>query len=562
MMTILTFEPKIPENKLSKLLSKELLGYCDEGYEFRKEYQPQCIASVLDSFEEKQKKQFHLGCGAGKTDIFLLPTLHYLAKSVLNNALLTAPRLALIAQHVRDIEKLIINGKNSGVINKDFILHIVEISSKGQKLKEKDVDLESEEVDNIDEEDYKKLTENENIIFIRSKNNQNLISKYLKNTGVLFVGCIPSVQKTFLPILKKFGTIIDVCINDEYHNLISQSDKKDKKVAFKELFSYCNSVLSFSATPRRGKVMSSAIVENEGENIFGEEVANISTAHLKQYGYLKRHFKVIFVEAGTTHSVSSADRAAFEALKIDPQQFYQEWNIILKVISEMVLNEPLKMPHILTATSRVAVIEQLLKNENFKAKVFELLSPETLINIVTGNTCDIVREEVFEVLRKASKELASLTMQHSVIAEGINVTNFNVAILLRGMNDVVMNQFINRITRNHKDYDTSYIYIQIDRDAEGSYKHNIERFLKNLLIHGLSLADIDVESISISNPGGSGDGPDDDNVVNVVSDFKYKSLTLELEEVLNDKNFDDWSNQIDEMDIDSLEDEFIKALRA
>jgi hypothetical protein len=319
--------------------------------------------------------------------------------------------------------------------------------------------------------------------------------------------------------------------------LISQNKNKKPDEQLEALFGRFNTVMNFSATPKKGKLLSSS------DELFGTEVARISTPDLKAFGYLKKHFKVFFITSGFTKSISDNEKFLLENNGIkDVQQFYKEMNIILSVIKKFLNDYPDKQPHIITATSRIAIISEIFRNEEFKQQLYSLIDESTsLFNMISGGTSSSIRKDAFDALQEATKLMSTLTMQHSVMSEGINVTNFSTCIILRGMNEICLNQFINRITRKNDDYDTAEIYVQMDGNTSEQYKKFIKEFLQKLLYFGLTMDDIECELISL---GTTGDDEPEEKTTYLSGQISFQKVTTSEQEIINDIKLD---NQVFEL---------------
>lgn len=506
------------------------------GWEFRKEYQSQCIASILDGLETEvppfNAQKFHLGCGAGKTSIFLLSLLLGIHNKRIKKSLISAPRLALIFQHIAEIDTMINYGKENGVFSQDFKLKVVEISSNGaekSKLKSKDLEIFNLEHDELEDlEELKELTSYKHINYVCSQNKDDVILDALNaNEVTIFIACQPSLFRFIQGPLRKVDTkIFDLVIHDEYHNLVSQNKKTTNKVDLEFLSKRTYLSTYFSATPRRGAKGDSVMCCNN--NVFGKEepIANITTASLKEWGYLKPKLVVNFIIPRQVYNISDAEQSILEGSKINAQKFFREAAIIKRVMTDRL--EDRNAPHILVATSRVAIIKKLVHKKSNFIEGLKGITKKLFVSQLNGGTYQDIREQTFRILNNASTKLATLTLQHSIISEGINITNFNTAIVLRGMSNLVLNQFVNRITRTHKDYDTAYLYIKLDEGTEVEYEKKLVEFLSKLWNMGLTFADMTIE-VTCEDPGS---GPRIDEDPDPTGFLKMKDVKTRLENVI------------------------------
>jgi len=532
----------VPDEKLSEAVVLIILSYFPNNTELRKEFQPQIIARLLKKFYSKKKTTFdkagknHLGCGAGKTKIFLGVILYLLVRGDANKILLTAPRLALIKQHIEEFKEMVYFGKLHRTIPDDFSITVYEISSSGQKRDQ--LKLEDQEIyDQEHEEDSVEIELDDvfdtGVKYIATQNNKNLIKKALTSKEqVIFIGCIPSIKnitvgnKKFLHKIK--DQAFDLTIHDEYHNWISQSKSSTNKTCLEILTDLTNLSLYFSATPRYGKQMSSA------DSLFGEDVSNVPTVKLKEWGYLKKYLKIIFVLPGRVYDIADSERDNLINKGIDPVKWFKECSAIIKCLS-YVKEFTDKAPHFLTATCKVAHIKEMIENPKFdfiqKVKDFDC---NAIVKCIHAGTRMEDRENFGTELNRASDNQLTLTLQHSILCEGINITNFNSACTFRGMNDIVLNQFLNRITRFHRDYETAYMFYCLEGNETEEYKNHLQKFISKLWNIGLSIEDYEVEVYDLAEKGGDGGKDDDDPISNFIN-LRMKEIKTILEECLLDQ---------------------------
>jgi superfamily II DNA or RNA helicase len=445
-----------------------------DGGTLRQEYQPNAITKLLQGvYGDGGSKTVHIGCGGGKSAIFILAALQSILDGRAKKICVTAPTIVLNRQQENsfvDMLEMILAAK--GVARLKSKLRIVNVSSDGQK-KCKDLaaeDLAEERGDDdqdlIDETRTKAESSATRLgIEQHTTMNHDALESYLSDEVVtIFFVCKPSFIKNFTRRVEASHATIDITIFDEYHNFISQNSNDGNRSLLKRYEAHCINRWFFSASKKAGALFSWF------DPVFGEEICDVKSSDLVKWGYLVPNLKVYFITAGQIKGITDAVRAYFDGKKIkNPEKFFREMAVILAVMRQQLM---LALPQGIMFGSSVTFINEMMKCEPFRAALEQLVENLQLYRIV-GSTDKEEREEIFKKIKSTTDCLAFLLLNHSVIKEGVDVTRFNMALITRGMSEHALQQALGRIQRKYDGKETAYLYLYVDADNTNELKQKL-----------------------------------------------------------------------------------------
>jgi len=436
----------------------------------RKEYQPNLITQHLYSaFNTKNHAlKTHIGCGGGKTTIFMVSILLAMLYGKATRVSIVAPTIALTRQLEIDFMKFYKRFYDGGAHISG--LRLVNVSSDGKSkaadLTDEDLAAEHDDDEKISKKELseiKALAKELEVERVTTMNHDELEDMLDEDVPTVYFVCKPSFIKNFRQRVKNVGTTIDIGVFDEYHNLISQNTNEAYTSMINDFAKVCTRRWFFSATKRAGQKMSWR------DAIFGEETADIQSSKLVEWGYLVKHLRVFFISASDVRGITNAIKEFFIGIKVKhPEKFYREAAVVIAVMLRVA---ELKIkPKALVFGSKVEFIRLMMKSENFKAKIASMFETLTLMYQIDGETDTPTREMIFKALRGAANNVATLLLNHSTMKEGIDVTKFNTALIARGMSDHGLQQALGRIQRiDHDDpsKDTCFLFLYVDgEDSE------------------------------------------------------------------------------------------------
>jgi len=513
----------VDDAKLTDECAKLAADLINPAHTLYEQYQPQLLAEIIRVLKTaKTQADFNdimkmcIGCGGGKSNIFLLALLIAIKLKYVKKSLITAPSKLLLLQYKDDLSEMISFGRASGVLPQSFCVRILEISSN-EKPKKAKVDemtddelLSPEYVESIPEmqqyikereaEQQEREAEQHSINYdVVPRTNVRRIKEELDSDEIVVVfACKPSAIEFAKNILKKYShRVFDYVIHDEVHYWQGAVLKSPAKDAIRIIAEHAKVVLNVTATFKQ----TDPIYFNHDDPLLGRTVADIPTVALKEWGIIKQKLVLRIIKVPQKFRLTDGEKEILANNKIDARQFYKEWAVLIQVLRDQleVANKTGKYPHIIDAGSSVPINQQLVAEGcNFKNSVEQII-PNTLLSEINGGTKRIIRDEKDQNIKAATSAQASLTIQHSCYTAGVNITNFNVAVLLREMCEITLNQFINRVTRKHPDYDTAYVYYAVEENELA--KDRLTRFFNRLWNIGLMIGDIDIEVLEFAGKG-------------------------------------------------------------
>lgn len=528
---------------LEKFLNTDI-EVVGKGYNLRKEYQPNLITQCLYSAfkTERQAMKIHIGCGGGKSVIFIVSILLAMYYGRASRVVIIAPTIALTRQLELEFMKLYKRFFDHGHIIEG--LHLVNVSSDG---KSSSPDLDDEDItaeqDDGDERPSKKemkivdaLADNLGIIRTTTMNHDVLEDLLDEDSPKVFFVCKPSFLKNFRHRVKEADVTIDIAVFDEYHNFISQNTNEAYKKVFEEFAEVCTRRWFFSASKKDGQKMSWK------DEIFGFEAGDYKSSQLVEWGYLVKHLRIFFITASQVRGITNVIKEYFIGIKVKhPEKFYREAAVVLSVMLKMA--ELNITPKAVVFGSAVKFIRLMMENQAFKDKLASMFELMPLMYQIDGSTKSEDREVIFEALRSAANDLATLLLNHSTVKEGIDVTKFNVALIARGMSEHGLQQAIGRIQRiDHDDpsKDTCFLFLFID----GEDAQEVMKKMKKAVTHihyGIGDWDASIEPLFEDRVSDEGDDVDDyKNLGDLPSDLLGARVAIEehLIEELEQHRFD------------------------
>ena len=423
----------------------------------------ECV-KILDSTEEHRGKVI-IACGGGKTLIqYNLIKRGFLEQ---NNKIqvIVAPTIALLQQHVATCSKY-------GLFIDNDIKRI--------SFRTGDEDLPETISDSVQTTDPGNLT--------------NILGMW-KNDKTLIFCTYASIEK-LETTLKNSGFVPDVTYWDEFHNLVSQAQSR-----YKLLLDLPGKNLFFSASEKYGN-----IVRSDNEALFGRKLIDVDYQALRDVGILvpEINIKLICESDIATAPVRLAPAMKQNAARdgFDLEVAYEEAAVNITAITDSVKSGD--RSNMLMFSQSIPVCNFLAGNELFKAE----LPKDTLVVSVSAATPQAVRKQTFDKIKVSNR---SMCLQHSVVKEGIDITEFNAIVIHRGMNLISLQQALGRAIRADP-FDTkklesgeisldssdgwlkysATVYLAVDDDKEAYLKDLLEK----LRATGLTVDDIHLQEIT------------------------------------------------------------------
>lgn len=436
----------------------------------RRQFQPKTIRKLILNGMSGGAVKAHIGCGGGKTTIFMLALAWLYLHGKIKRIVVIAPTIVLTRQLEREFSELMDRLLQTEWADKGIRLKgkfpIINVSSDSDNKKDDTWKAEHEGVEDIDIEEAKNHASYKHLVHVTERRAEELQGWLAKPMAAFFV-CLPSWHQNFRHQVEVARARIDVTVFDEYHNLINQR-KEDANVLLRALQQnvyHSRSRWFFSASKKEGPVMKST------DQIFGQEIANVKSSQLVKWGYLVPNLRITFATAGSVKGVSEALEKHFKDQGIkQPAAFYREWAVIERALTEM--KERGEVPQGIMFGSQVAIMRQLLNVPLFRERL-ETLVPGIKLYGVFGNTPKDERVAIFDEVKSAPADQAFLVLNHSVIKEGVDVTRFNCLLLMRGMNEIGLQQALGRVQRMSPGKLTAHTFLFIDGDDNDTIKRII-----------------------------------------------------------------------------------------
>jgi len=508
---------------------------------------------------------FVMATGTGKTKVFLLILMYGIKEGIIHNAMITAPWLMLILQHVKELDDIIGNLKNNGQLPSNFVLEVMNNSSGNKELSSKDSEVyedlsDEEKIEVIEIETAAKkmldISEHDGLKHIKFTNMhgskiKEAVTKnsILKKRNILVFSCMKSAidfQKHFSKVDTK---VFDLLINDEIHNWQSKNDLSKKKKSLTRLVELSRMVLNFTAT------LKDTVPFPCNDILIGEKVVNIGLAHVRgEYTHidgvlwparLKKHIHVILAFVKGKKTLDAQTSNYVEDLGLTPAQ-YAKYNIIPQCM-EYAQNYA-TIVKALTASIRVSMDRALdPSDEDGKALSGNPVCSEWNTNLqnavpgielcqMDGNNKDANKIRTIEEIHE--KYVSSLFLQHSIVREGVSFELLNAAIALRNMDAIALAQFLGRILRYDPNCEDAVLFFVIDEDDETSAKRSVDVLVKLALL-GISMEDINSLGLMVENTGKDNPKPPILPVKgrmkspkNLSSDFEEQDLENKAQKIL------------------------------
>ena len=353
-----------------------------------------------------------------------------------------------------------------------------------------------DEIRHDDGSDYEQTTNGEEFLsFVKAKHSDRKI--------LVFV-TYASYEHMFR-VIAGGGTTAELAVFDEFHHTVIQTDEQRCFLNTMPV----NKSLFFSASEKSGRVLSSF-----DESVYGPKLADISYNRLRQAGILvpKLEVKLVRMRDGVvTKTLNNALKEAAEREKFSLRDATLEAAALSIARLDMLKNA--KTSAILTFSKSVPANKVLVNDPTFKS----VLGGGCLLQTVHAGTNNTGRKATYN---KVGKSTDSITMQHSVVKEGIDVTVFNALLLSRCMEVIGTQQAIGRIvradprdteklangrisvnsSRGWKKY-TATIYVLVDDTIMADYHQFLEELVSKLEGAGLTSSDCHFSEITESHHG-------------------------------------------------------------
>lgn len=380
----------------------KLLPVCSVAPTMRKHQQDmfdEC-EKILDSNEEHRGKLI-AACGAGKTLVQYNSVHDSFKHRGYKIQTIVAPTIALLQQHRETYSEY-------GLFLND-----------GIKL-----------INWRTGDDHKAESITESVTTTSPSDLKGALEKW-KGDQVLILSTYASIEN-LLTSLKFLGFAPDVTVYDEFHNLVSQAQSR-----YDWLLALPGKNLFFSASEKYGNIVSSA-----NEALFGRKLIDVDYQTLRNVGILVPKINIKVIRESDTAAVSvhlesamkqSAARNGFE-LKIALEE------AAVNIIAMNDLAKSGDYSNILAFSQSIPVCNFLADNESFKAE----LPKNTLVAAVSAATSQMIRKQIFNNIKDST---LAITLQHSVVKEGIDITGINGLAIHRGMNLISLQQGLGRAIR-------------------------------------------------------------------------------------------------------------------
>jgi hypothetical protein len=525
---------------------------------------------------------FVLATGTGKTLLFLLKLLYGIKTGIVHNAIVTAPWLMLINQHLISLDSCIENLKNAGKLPNSFKLEVLNNSSGNKHLSSNDEvyeDRSDEEIQEIESIESYALQSLKNIqkskgkrlkhIDFKTLSSYNVKQEVVKNAKtkakcLLVFSCLKSaisLQKEFSKVHTK---VFDLLINDEIHNWQSRNEASNKKKSLERLIALSKVVFNFTATLKDTKPFPC------DDDLIGEKVANIQLAHVRgSYTHsdgvkwparLKPFLHVFIAYVDGKKTMDAQTKSSLDSIPATPMQ-YAKNSIIPQCMN--VAKQFVKGVKAITASLNVGLDQTmtgktLLNNDicfTWKNNLNSVCSGINLMQMDAG-TSQGDRDKITDYFSVVGSQEHALLMQHSIVREGVSYDKLNTAICLRNLDDVALAQFLGRTLRYDPDCDSAVLFFVVDVNDQDVAKRSVE-VLTKLALLGISMEDISSLGIVIENAG-----PEDNprpsvmiknkmNAINGVrtdieeQDLEDKAMKLAIEETKRAlSNYTDEQNEM------------------
>jgi hypothetical protein len=506
-------------------LLREVIPQLCFGRPLRRQYQSKAVRRLIRNVLTGQKLgRVRIGCGGGKTYIFILALAYLYATGAITKSVIVAPTIALTRQ---------LENQFCGVFEKLFELmrekHTLKLSKPFTVV---NVSSDTPQPDDDELPDSNQYAGIERIVYIdrvdERKAEQLEILLEERDPAAYFV-CLKSYKDKFVKCIARTGVQIGVTVFDEFHNLISEEkySTNDSIKALKIAKTQSKSCWFFSASEKIGSVM-----QTNDAAMFGQELVAVYSSQLVRWGYLVPNINIDFVNTGSLSGVTESMTNWFEAKKVDVEKLYLEWNYIEHCLTEVVKRGV--TPRTIMFGGHVATMLQLLKTPAFQErmeKLFpglrlygifggEVVCPKDLEDKIKGKSLKEQREAVFQEVR--TTDAPFLLFNHSVLKEGIDVTRFNTLLISRGMNEIGIQQAFGRVQRLDEGKTHAHVFIMVQDEAG-------QRISKKTaeLIYAIqyTLGDIAASIFGLGDDR-SGDVPDDRPVPVNVQDINIPHLVV------------------------------------
>lgn len=271
--------------------------------------------------------------------------------------------------------------------------------------------------------DYEQTTNEEKFL--------EALAKYEGRKIIVFVTY--ASEKKMFDIMRKNSVVADCVVFDEFHHCVKQTEEQREHL----LTLPVRSALFFSASEKRGRVVSSLDTE-----LFGEKLVDISYARLRQQGILvpKVLIKTIRLRQGCKKLKAIAKDLVITAERegLNIKDATMEAAAIIVAREDLIENY--ERCNLVTFSKAVADCKVITKDSG----VQKYLGGSCDINTVHAGTPGTERLEIFEKIKKSHN---SVLCQHSIVKEGIDVTSFNALVFSRKMEVIGTQQALGRIVR-------------------------------------------------------------------------------------------------------------------
>lgn len=345
------------------------------------------------------------------------------------------------------------------------------------------------------------LSVDESVSFIEdqiSNNRKVLIFTTMRSHGLKYVDIVNK--------LKDKSIRIGIEVVDEYHNIISSSDRKEQLETYdylKNSEDRTDGSLFYSASNK-----SSQLLSTFNEDLFGKLLCKVNREDLRIRGYVspKLVFKIVRVDSRRTNSES---KRSAKRIGLDLEKAQTEAVAIISSYKD--LCDYYDNPNLITFGDHVEGCRYISNNEDV---VNEL--PDVKNHFIASETSNSERDNIINHIRNSN---GNILHQHSVAKEGININNLHGCIIGRNMSKISLQQAIGRSDRttfmdqikfergeisldNPYGWDKYYNILYVKVESDDIFQQSVKEIIGYLLNEGIPEDVWDISELIDDSKGG------------------------------------------------------------
>lgn len=433
------------------------------------------------------KGRVEASTGAGKTLCQFFNVKESLTTYNKNVAVMILPTISLISQTFGEFYKWKLFGSETEASN---ISCLIIMSGNKQRFNNQIADV------------LQTLNIEEAVDFVNKNVHQGkkvVILTTMKSHDLKYASIIDELKKTKIRI--------GLEIVDEYHNIISGSDRKvqlETAEYLKNNEDRTDGTIFYSASNKRGEILSSF-----DENLFGPLLCKVNRNELRLRAYVcsKLIFKFIKIKNRATKTEIKRE-ALRKKLNIDKAQTEAAGVIVAYNDCKKYYSKP----NMITFGDHVEGCRYIASSEEL-----ESLLPDVNNYFVAAETSSSERLSIFESIRNSG---GNILHQHSVAKEGVNIPNLHGGILGRGLNIISIQQSIGRSDRalyedtlnlqkglikldNPEGWKKYYNIMYLIIDEDDAFSKRVEFIVRYLIESGIPESEWDISFVDDETKGGA-----------------------------------------------------------